>query len=197
MQHKICFARHWHLEWRYSDYNCLSFEDMRDLWINKYPYSINISDIPHDVGSFWKSDLCYTSFQNRAIETANSLWFSLPRKVVFLDEIHFDLFVLMTAEEYNNKWWLSFIRTALWQAFFGRRTWIESPESVMGRIQSFIAEISQLNEQNIMAISHWFYLQMVKCFFLKWVDFTKISYDEFLNLDIKPIGYLENFEVLI
>lgn len=197
MPHKVFFARHWHLEWKYMDYNNLSFEEMRDLWQNTYSYSIDAITIPEGSQILRGSDMCYTSFQNRAVGTSEALWFVSQKKTDSLNEIFFDLFQLMTKQEYISWGKLASVRIVLWKSFFDRRSWVESPESVMERIQSFVSEVSLLKEQNITAISHWFFLQMVKCFLLKWVDFTKISYEEFLNLGIGPIGYLESFEVTV
>lgn len=194
MLYNIIFMRHGCLAGRYHDYNKLTYSELRNLWLNIGNYSIDKTKKMISEIDFWEIKICITSLQQRTIETAHMMWLSSIIKTESISEIYFDLSELITEEEYKVTW-LAGVRVALWKSFFERKPWVESPEALMERILSFVAKIAQLNVQNIAVIWHWFYLQMIKCFLVEWVDFTKISYEDFLHLEIKPISYLESFEV--
>lgn len=199
MHQRIHFFRHGVLEWKYADYNQLTFEELTELGRKSISPGIDRkkSEEKIDRTRNLVIDLACVSSQERTHESAKLFWATNLRVLWCLDEIYFDLSQLMTEEEYIFWGWLPSVRAALWKSFFERKPWIEPPESVMERIQFFVSEISLLKEQNVTVISHWFFLQMVKCCLEKWVDFTKISYAEFLNLEIGPVGYLESFEVIV
>lgn len=197
MQHNILFLRHNRLSWKYSDYLALSFTELRSLGLNIGIYSIQ-EEMSLDCHlNIDKYTGCFTSTQKRTIETAHSLWFSHIENRKYLDEIYFDLAELMTEEEYRIWGWLPSVRIALWKSFFERKKWVESPESVMGRIQLLLTEVKDNAQNNSIMVTHGFFLQMIRCFLIKWIDFTKISYDEFLHLEIPPVGYLEHFQVVV
>jgi hypothetical protein len=194
MQHKILFIRHNRLAWKYENYNTLSFSELRELWLNMGIYTIIRDNISSSLNTSWYQK-CFTSSQIRTIETAELLWYSQVENRKFLDEIYFDLAELMTEEEYILWGWLPSVRIALWKSFFERRKWVETPELVMKKIRLLLSELENTSERDIIVVTHGFFLQMVRCFLGEWVDFTKISYDDFLKLDIKPIWYLEGFEI--
>jgi len=174
MQHKILFIRHNRLAWKYSDYNSLSFFELRELWLNIGIYGIKKDNPIISLDTNWYQK-CLTSSKKRTIETAELVWYTQIESREYLDEICFDLAELMTEDEYISWEWLPSVRIALWKSFFERRKWVESPESVMERIQLLLLELANSSEKNIIIISHGFFLQMVRCFLLGWVDFTKIS----------------------
>ncbi len=193
MQYKTLFLRHGYLLWKYRDYNNLSFHELRDLGLNIGMYTVD-QDQKKDT-LVWSYDICLTSQQKRTIETAYMLWFLEPIQREFLTEIHFDLAQLMNEEEYSSGEWLSVIRKVLWKSFFNRNPGVESPESVMYRIQLLLSYLRNHQERDVLIISHWFFLQMVKCLLLNWIDFTKIKYEEFIKYEISPLSYLDGFEI--
>lgn len=67
----------------------------------------------------------------------------------------------------------------------------------MARIELLLNEINQSSKEHIVVISHGFFLQMVRCLFVQKIDFTTISYEEFITLRAEPIVYLEGFEVIV
>lgn len=191
MKHTILFMRHFSLAWKYSDYNQLSFEELRNLWLCIWEYHIN-TEIKYP-NNFDISLPCYTSCQSRTYETAQVLGFKSIHKMGCLRELYFDLWLLMT-EKNNSEWgMLKNVRIALWKWFFARNPGVESPESVMIRIKKMLREIKQNSERNIAIITHWFFLQLVQCFLIKKIDFRNITYEDFINLNIEPIHFWEKF----
>ncbi len=193
----INFYRHGILSGEYSDYGKLTFPELTDLGTKCISPEIDIKKSENiiDRTQSLVIDIAYVSPQIRTHQSALLIWGTKLKLLWCLDEIYFDLAELMTEEEYILWGWLPSVRIALWKSFFERRKWIETPESVMERIWLLLSELENTSERDIIIVTHGFFLQMVRCFLIEWVDFTKISYDDFLKLGIKPIWYLEGFEI--
>lgn len=189
----IRFLRHFPLEWRFADYNKLTFQELRQLGMYR-DHHINspVTNIP----SINVDTPCFTSFQPRTLETAEMIGLRSIKQMDCLRELYFDLSLLMTEEEYKL-WWLQSVRNALWQWFFSRKNGVESPELVMNRIEVFYSEIMNFSGENIVVISHWFFLQLLKCFLEYENDFRNMSHGDFIGLWIKPIVYWEWFEITL
>ncbi len=191
----IRFIRHNRLAWKYYDYNHLSFSELRNLGMNLWEYHIT-SEKPQYSFDREEYDICFTSTQTRTIETAAMLWFSLPFQRRELGEIYFDLNQIMDEKIFQTSWFSS-VRTVVWESFFQRRIGIETPESVLMRIKNFVQELQATNHTDIFVVSHGFLLQLIYCLLILDADFTQISYEDFVALNIQPISYLEGFEVKI
>lgn len=192
MTSSIHFMRHFSLVGKFSDYNQLTFEELRNLWLDIWEYHID-QEFKY-LNDYDLSLPCYTSEQLRTYETASKIGFTSIHQKKYLDELHFDLSNIITQEEFKE-WWLKSVRNKFWQSFFARNPAIESSESVMQRLEEMIVDFRKNPEQNIIAITHWFLIQLIECFLIKKVDFRNISYKEFLNLDIAPLQFGEKIKI--
>ncbi len=186
------FMRHFSLVGKFSDYNQLTFEELRNLWLDIWEYHID-QEFKY-LNDYDLSLTCYTSEQLRTYETARKIGFTSIHKKNYLNELHFDLSDIITQVEFTE-WWLKSVRNKFWQSFFARNPAIESPELVLQRLGEMIVDFRKNPEQDIVVITHWFLIQLIECFFSKKVDFRNISFEEFLNLDIVPLQFGEKIKI--
>lgn len=178
----------------FDDYNKLCFNDL----INLSNQTINpkISDlfIENNLITILKSkkiDLVYTSQINRTQETAKLLWYNKFIILKELNEIFFDINMLISEADYK-KYWLIIVREKLWENLFLRENWVEDILKITKRLDKIISLLESNSDKNILIISHWFLLILLKLRINK-IDLLTLKLEDFQKLKIFPINYLDWF----
>jgi len=189
----ITFLRHNKLEKPFDDYNKLSYINLINLSNQTISPSIskeikNTKYIKNILNQ--KFDKIYNSEQKRTIETVNLLWYNW-KSIKLLNEIYFDIKEIITEDEYN-KYWLKLIRKRLWDFIFLWKDWVESLNNLIKRIDLFINECKKSKYKNVLVVTHWFLLVLIKLR-LEGIDFNNIDNCE--SLDLSPIEYLDWFNI--
>lgn len=191
------FIRHNKLVSPFNDYNKLNFQDLIDLSNQSINPMISskyeINDLIKKIHNT-KIDLVYTSKINRTKETAKILWYDSFVEIKELDEIVFDINTLINFEEYKH-FWLEVVRKKLWKKIFSKKYGVENIKDIDKRLEKITEIIKNNPERNILFISHGFLIILIYIKIFKAKSLLEISYDEFINLNIQPIDYLNWFYI--
>src|SRR3989344_5455880 len=172
---KIQFIRHSKLAHPYDDYSLLSFGEISGLATDRISPNIHPESQKMLLEEFGKEklkslDLILCSHPNRTTQTANLIQKLANknlgiRKTSNLSEIFFDPEILTKQEEFVKQG-LGVIRTSL---FHGMKNGVgaESLDEVLLRAQKLKSELLKLPYNNILCITHSFYMRVLRLFFLE------------------------------
>jgi broad specificity phosphatase PhoE len=91
-----------------------------------------------------------------------------------------------------EKDWLKIVRNRLWNFIFSWKNWVENLKDILFRIDIFLEKCKKYKGKNILVITHWFLLTLIKLR-LNWTDFENIS--NINNLNLPKIDFLDWFEI--
>jgi len=199
---RVKFIRHSELEHPYDDYSHLTFNQICGLATGRLSPGIHTDSQKmlieklntKELKSF---DLILCSQSRRTIQTA-ILIRKLSgkqmkiKKTANLSEIYFDPSVLISKDEFT-KHGLSSIRISV---FHGMKdnTGAESLDEVLNHAQKLKDELKMLPHDNILCITHSFYMRVIRLFFLDKLTASRtISVKKLMNTI--DHNYLEGFEI--
>ncbi len=201
---KIKFIRHSRLESPYSDYSQLTFNQVCGLATCKITPNISSESREILLEKFDKQQLrsfkiILCSYSNRTEQTAKLITKVTGKDHKFdktnnLSEIFFDPAILINEEDFTKRGFTS-IREAL---FHGMKTGkgAERLNEVLSRIKKLKAELLSLPYDNILCITHSFYMRVLRLYFLEnLTESHQIS--ESKLLDTIDHNYLEGFEIYL
>jgi len=199
---KIQFIRHSKLAHPYDDYSLLSFREISDLATERispdiHPDSHKIVFEKFDTDRLNSFDLILCSHSNRTEQTAMLIRKLANkgleiRKTDNLSEIFFDPEILTNQEEFTKQG-LGVIRASL---FHGMKSGVgaESLDKVLQRAKKLKSELLSLPYDNILCITHSFYMRVLRLLFLeKLIQPQDISESKLTNTI--DHHYLEGFEI--
>lgn len=190
----IFFLRHNKLVSPFDNYDLLKFDDLINLSNQKLSPNISKKFENNKILDLIKKnkiDLVYTSKIKRTQETAKLLWFENFFYINELKEIFFNINFLINENEYK-KYGLKIVRERLWKNLYLNNNSVENINSISLRLEKFINLLRNDYNKNILVISHWFLLILLKLK-INNIDFEKLSYEEFIKQDLAPINYLNWF----
>lgn len=200
---KIMFLRHAKLAVPFNDYNKLTFAQICQLGMADIDPSINKKGSAKQMNNLKKSlaktEVIYRSSSLRSEQTAELIKNFLNRNIPILEnknlnEIYFNLSLLMTREEFIKNRMLA-IRKSI---FRGMRSGqgVESLERVIGKIRDLEKQLMASKNQYILCITHSFFMRVLRVYFLEdMVDSRRIS--ELKLMNTIDHHYLEGFEVYL
>lgn len=201
---KITFIRHSKLEHPYDDYSLLTFSEISGLATDRimpniHPESQKMLLEKYDKKELKSFDSILCSQSNRTEQTAR-LILKLAnknlkiRKTNNLSEIFFDPKILTNQEEFAKQG-LGVIRTSLFRGMKGG-VGAESLDEVLLRVQKLKNELLKLPHDNILCITHSFYMRVLRLFFLeKLTKNCAISESKLMNTI--DHHYLEGFKIYL
>lgn len=199
---KIKFIRHSKLEYPYDAYSLLSFSEISGLATGRitpsiHPESQKILSKKYDRETLESFDVILCSQSNRTKQTAR-LILKLAnknleiRKTNNLSEILFDPEILTNQEEFVKQG-LGVIRTSLFHGMKGG-VGAESLDKVLLRVNKLKSELLKLPYDNILCITHSFYMRVLRLFFLDKLT-TSCIISELKLMNTIDHNYLEGFEI--
>ena len=201
---KIKFIRHSKLEHPYDDYSLLSFNEISGLATDKIAPNTHQESQKMLFEKYGKRgpepfDVILCSHSLRTKQTARLILKLADqnleiRETKNLSEIFFDPKVLTNQEEFAKRG-LGVIRTSLFHGMMSG-TGTESLDDVLIRIKELKKELMKLPYNNILCVTHSFYMRVLRLFFLE--NLTKsCDISESKLSDTIDHHYLEGFEVLL
>lgn len=201
---KIKFIRHSKLEHPYDDYSLLTFSEICGLATgvitpNIHPESHKMILQKNNIKQLKSYDFILCSKSKRTEQTAKFILKLRNKPLKFkksdnLSEIFFDP-AIFTSEDEFIKHGLSVIRKSL---FHGMKSKIgaESLDEVLTRAQRLKDELIKLPYDNILCVTHSFYMRVLRIFFL---DNLTNSHDisELKLMNTIDHNYLEGFEIVL
>jgi broad specificity phosphatase PhoE len=195
----INFLRHYHLQPPYDNYDKLSYQQLQDLGLEKV--SPSIQDFDQQTINFIntlkaeKPELILHTPSIRSQQTAEQIIEhldpSIPHQAtLLLHEIPFDLSKLITKEQFKKDG-LSQLRSSFYSSLANDHT-EESFTDLYQRLMSLKQYLHSLPQQNIISISHGFFLVTAKLFFE-----NNLSRESLINLKPIKIDYLSGFKINI
>lgn len=199
---KIKFIRHSKPADPFADYTKLSFDQISDLATEKFTPNIH-PDTPklilekftaHEIARF---NVILCSKSKRSIQTALQIKKLSKKNIKIIQtdnlaEIKFDPAITTTENKFIKNG-LNEIRTSL---FKGMKKGIgaESLHHVLERSKALETELRELPYENILCITHSFYMRVLHLFFLENLTQDKdISVPELINTI--DHSYLDGFEI--
>ena len=199
---RVKFIRHSKLEHPYDDYSQLTFNQICGLATGRLSPGIHTDSQKmlieklntKELKSF---DLILCSQSRRTIQTAILIRKLSGKQMKIkktdnLSEIYFDPAVLISKDEFTQHG-LSSIRISV---FHGMKdnTGAESLDEVLNRAQKLKDELKMLPHDNILCITHSFYMRVIRLFFLDKLTASRtISVKKLMNTI--DHNYLEGFEI--
>jgi len=199
---KVKFIRHSKLAHPYDDYSLLSFSEISGLATeiispDIHPNSQKMIFEKFDTDKLNSLDLILCSHSNRTEQTARLIRKLANeglkiRKTDNLSEIFFDPEILTDQEEFTKQG-LGIIRASL---FRGMKDGVgaESLDKVLLRAKKLKSELLSLPYDNILCITHSFYMRVLRLFFLEKLTQSQVISESKLMNTIDH-HYLEGFEV--
>jgi len=201
---KIKFIRHSKLEHPYDNYSLLTFSKISGLATGKitpniHPESPKMLLDKYDAKELASFDLILCSQSNRTVQTAMLVRKLADKNIKVkktknLSEIFFDPAILTNKEDFT-KHGLGVIRTTL---FHGMKNGVgaESLDQVLDRAQKLKKELMELPYNNILCVTHSFYMRVLRLCFLEGLTHGDNISEPKL---IKTIDhhYLEGFEIYL
>lgn len=201
---KITFIRHCLLEPPYNDYSRLTFNRISGLAIDRispniHPESQKLLLEKFDYKKLKSFDLILCSHSKRTKQTAE-LFRKFANKnqeirvLPELSEISFNPKALTTQKEFIKQG-LGVIRTSLFHGMKNGQG-AESLDAVLLRAQKLKDELLELPFNNILCVTHSFYMRVLRLFFLE--KLTKsCDISELKLINTTDHHYLEGFKVNI
>lgn len=201
---KVKFIRHSKLEYPYDNYSQLTFSQICGLATGKIMPGIHAESQKmlleqFDIKQLQSFDLILCSHSKRTKQTAR-LILKLTgkqiqvKKIDNLSEIFFDPAVLTSEKEFT-KHGLAVIRESL---FHGMKNGAgaETLDEVLNRAQKLKGELIKLPYDNILCITHSFYMRVLRLFFLENLTESRRISESKLMSTIDH-NYLEGFEIYL
>ncbi len=199
---KITFIRHSQLKAPYNDYSKLTFSQISDLAtgvispdINSNTKNILLKE--HRIEKLQEYEYVFCSLSKRTEQTA-----SLIRNVAnsnfqihktdMISEIYFDPKILMTEKDYKGAG-MTAVRSSLFKGMKNGNG-AESFENVFKRIILLKNTIEKVPYNNVLCITHSFYMRFLHQFFMENVTEASIL-DENTIMNTIDYHYLQGFEV--
>lgn len=201
---KVKFIRHSKQADPYTDYTKLTFAQICDLATDRFTPNIHPDSLRLILERFThrelkKFDLILCSHSKRTIQTAELIQ-SLSKKRLKikksenLAEIFFDPSILTTEEKFLRKGFIE-IRKSLFRGM-KRGLGADSLDKTLRRAESLERELRQLPYENILCVSHSFYMRVLRLYFLKNLKRSwEISVNKLMN--IIDHRYLEGFKIYL
>lgn len=199
---KIYFVRHSQLTPPFNDYSKLNFNQICDLATHRvtpsiHPDSFKMIAAKFDPKYLKSIDLILCSTSNRTLQTAEliSKLSNKPIQIIETDdlsEIFFDPAILTNQKEFDKNG-MTAIRQSL---FHGMKSEGEADSlgKTLLRAQKLKEELLKLPYQNILCISHSFYMRVLRLFFLENLTLDQnITESKLMETTDHP--YLEGFEI--
>lgn len=201
---KVKFIRHSKLEYPYDNYSRLTFNQICGLATDKitpniHPESQKILLEKFDIEELKSFDLILCSQSRRTEQTTRMIPKLTGKRMEIektdnLSEIFFDPAVLTNDKEFTQHGLVT-IRKSLFRGM-KNGDGAETLEEVLIRAQKLKDELTKLPYDNILCITHSFYMRVLRLFFLENLKNSRnISIEKLYNtLDH---NYLEGFEIIL
>lgn len=171
---RVRFLRHCGLVEPYNDYNQLSLDQLCDLGIPKidpdiHPDSLQRISEKLSPELLQECDIILCSPSKRTRQTAELIK-DLSKKDLqiqesnTLREIRFNPALLLPTTEKAERNYLPELRTALFKGTIQRKAGVETLDDLLRRIDDFAELLDQIHHENILCITHGFYMRILQLY---------------------------------